>query len=140
MGGKVADHSVVRCRVTAVANANPYKPWFIDRSSSHDGRIFWWRAALDNGVVHDIGDSAFEPVASVKPLDENERCGKVADHSVVRCRVTAVANANPYKPTFIGRPITMVAASSVLGSVGPRSGPRHWRLRFRTRRQRQAGG
>jgi hypothetical protein len=45
----------------------------------------------------------FEPVASVKPLDENERWGKVADHSVVRCRVAAVANSNPYKPRFIDR-------------------------------------
>ena len=46
-------------------------------------------------MVHDIGTSAFEPVASVKPVDENERCGKVADHSVVRSRVFAVGSANP---------------------------------------------
>ncbi len=40
-------------------------------------------------------DFPFAPVASVQPVDENERWGKVADHSVVRCRVAAVANANP---------------------------------------------
>jgi hypothetical protein len=50
---------------------------------------------LDHGVVHDIGESALEPVASVKPVNENVRCGKVADHSVVRCRVSAVVNAYP---------------------------------------------
>ena len=70
--------------------------------------------AWDHGVVHDFGDSAFEPVASVKPLDLNERCGKVADHSVVRCRVSAVANANADKPRFIGRPNPVVAASLLL--------------------------
>ncbi len=64
---------------------------------------------MDHGVVHDIGKSTFEPVASVKPMDEDERCGKVADHSVVRCGVSAVENANPDKPGFSGRPFLMVA-------------------------------
>jgi hypothetical protein len=138
--GKVADHSVVRCRGSAVANANPDKPGFIGRPSSHGGPHLWWQPALDHGVVHDIGESAFEPVASVKPMDKNERCGKVADHSVVRCRGSAVANAITHKTGFSGRPFPWWTASLVAASVGPRSGPRHWRLRFRTRRQRQAGG
>ncbi len=50
---------------------------------------------MDHGVVHDNGQSPFAPVASVKPVDENVRCGKVADHSVVRCRVAAVVTVNP---------------------------------------------
>ena len=50
---------------------------------------------MDHGVVHDNGESAFEPVASVKPVNKNVRCGKVADHSVVRCRVSAVVTVNP---------------------------------------------
>jgi hypothetical protein len=41
---------------------------------------------LDHGVAHDFGDSAYEPAAGAKLADVNERCGTVADHSVVRCR------------------------------------------------------
>jgi hypothetical protein len=57
------------------------------------------------------GRHAFAPVVGVKPVDGNERWGKVADHSVVRCRASAVANANPNKPGFIVRPFLLVAAS-----------------------------
>ena len=57
---------MVRCRVATVSNANPDKPWFIGRPIPMVAACFWWRAALDHGVVHDIGDSAFEPIASIK--------------------------------------------------------------------------
>jgi hypothetical protein len=55
----VADHSVVRCRWSAVANA-----YSADGGASpadpHGRHFVKLRRALDHGVVHDFGDSAFE--------------------------------------------------------------------------------
>ncbi len=51
------------------------------------------RSALDHGVVHDFGVSAFESAAGASPIAVNERWAIVADHSVVRSRCSTVADA-----------------------------------------------
>ena len=51
------------------------------------------RSALDHGVVHDFGVSAFEKAAGASPKAVNERWAIVADHSVVRIQCSAVADA-----------------------------------------------
>ena len=43
-------------------------------------------------MVHDFGESAPEPAAGAKPAQVNERCGIVADHSVVRSRYSGDEN------------------------------------------------
>jgi hypothetical protein len=70
------------------------------------------------------------PPPSVKPVDGNERRGIVADHSVVRCRRSAVEDAYPAEQSAFPR----LTALWIAISVGPRRGPRLSRVRLRTRR------
>ncbi len=108
-------------------------------------------------MVHDFGESAHEPAACAKPVDVTERSGIVADHSVVRSRCSGAENLefdeHGFRESVGGRRFPLVnvllvekdvllVEKDVLlvkTDVGPRSGPRLWRVRSRTGCLREAG-
>jgi hypothetical protein len=105
---------------------------------------------LDHGVVHDFGESAHELAAGAKPVDVTERSGIVADHSVVRSRCSGAENLafgeHGFRESVGGRRFPLVnvllfekVVLLVEKDVGPRSGPRLWRVRPRTGCWREAG-
>ncbi len=101
-------------------------------------------------MVHDFGESAHEPAAGAKPADVTERSGIVADHSVVRSRCSGDENLEFNEHGFVASvgdrrfPVVNVLLLEtdvwlVEKDVGPRSGPRLWRVRPRTGCWREAG-
>jgi hypothetical protein len=101
-------------------------------------------------VVHDFGESALEPAAGAKPVDVTERSGIVADHSVVRSLCSGVENLAFIEHGFVEsvgvrrfRLVNVLLVEKdvllVKTDVGPRSGPRLWRVRPRTGGWREAG-
>jgi hypothetical protein len=71
--GKVADHSVVRSRCSGAENLDFEETGFRGNRSASAGSGWWphcwFGRTLDHGVVHDFGDSAYEPAADAKLAD-----------------------------------------------------------------------